>query len=188
MCRHYLIVLPEHSGLRSAGVSLIYTRTNSKNLANFFSPSQMLFLEVRTTQPHTNTLHKPGQESAFFSKPTLTVPPYIPFFLNILINSTPFQGCCWNHQTVLCFTLLQIQRKVLLKFSDATYWCNNRSCSNARKLSPEVWCSLAACCWLVPRLWDQLRKAWAGNFSSLSDSASVTTTLGCLAESALRRY
>lgn len=51
---------------------------------------------------------------------------------------------------------------------------------------------LLACCSLLMLIGSSVlglaENAWAGNFSSLSDSASLTATLGCLAESALRRY
>lgn len=133
MCRHHLIVLPEHSDSRSAGVSLIYTRPNSKNLANFFSPSQMLLLRLLrlcTTQTH----HTSPDRNLFFFFIIILFPnkhsrclPSSLFFFRILINRAPFQRGSSSQQTVvvLCFTLWQNHHKILLRISKAEVYGHN---------------------------------------------------------------
>lgn len=121
MRRHHLIVSPEHSDLRSAGVSLIYTRTISKkikNLANFFSPSQMLAKASRSTRNTTtkkkqkqnnkkNTLDKPRQESL---PPRSLVHHYINFSVSILINVTKSKEDSQSRLTLLCSLLYFIAK------------------------------------------------------------------------------
>lgn len=120
MRRHHLIVSPEHSDLRSAGVSLIYTRTISKKkkILPISSPPRRCsprLLGARETQPQKkqkqnnkkNTPDKPRQESF---PPRSLVHHYINFSVSILINVTKSKEDSQSRLTLLCSLLYFIAK------------------------------------------------------------------------------